>query len=93
MSDKSQALIDELVSACIAFGRQVEPDWQTRIEDARVKLCEYMAELEAGIHNETVPEKFDENVAEPPEAEVTKGQGLPKNFPPVMGSGDGLGWY
>ena len=25
MSDKAQAMIDELVSACIAFGRQVEP--------------------------------------------------------------------
>lgn len=33
------------------------------------------------------------DVLEGEEEEVTKGQGLPKNFPPVMGSGDGLGWY
>lgn len=39
MSDKAQAMIDELVAACIAFGRQVEPDWQTRIEDARAVSC------------------------------------------------------
>ena len=47
MTDKSQALIDELVAACIAFGRQVEPDWQTRIETAQRELREYIAELEA----------------------------------------------
>ena len=46
MTDKSQALIDELVAACIAFGRQVEPDWQTRIETAQRELREYIAELE-----------------------------------------------
>lgn len=47
MSDKAQAMINELVAACIAFGRQVEPDWQTRIETARRELSEYIAELEA----------------------------------------------
>ena len=47
MSDKAQAMINELVSACIAFGRQVEPDWQTRIEKAQRELREYVAELEA----------------------------------------------
>ena len=47
ISDKAQAMIDELVSACIAFGRQVEPDWQTRIEKAQRELREYIAELEA----------------------------------------------
>jgi len=26
MSDKAQAMIDELVAACIAFGRQVDVD-------------------------------------------------------------------
>ena len=46
MSDKAQAMIDELVAACIAFGRQVEPDWQTRIEKAQRELREYIAELE-----------------------------------------------
>jgi len=46
MSDKAQAMIDELVAACIAFGRQVEPDWQTRIETAQRELREYIAELE-----------------------------------------------
>ena len=49
MTDKSQALIDELVAACIAFGRQVEPDWQTRIEKAQRELREYIDELEAHI--------------------------------------------
>ena len=47
MNEKAQAMIDELVAACIAFGRQVEPDWQTRIEKAQRELREYIAELEA----------------------------------------------
>ena len=47
MSDKAQAMIDELVAACIAFGRGVEPDWQTRIDKAQRELREYIAELEA----------------------------------------------
>ena len=46
MTDKAQALIDELVSACIAFGRGQLPDWQTRIEVARVALREYIEGLE-----------------------------------------------
>ena len=49
MSDKAQAMIDELVAASIAFGRQVEPDWQTRIETAQRELREYIVELEAEI--------------------------------------------
>ena len=51
MSDKAQAMIDELVSACIAFGRQVEPDWQTRIEKAQRELREYVDELEEQVWN------------------------------------------
>ena len=47
MSTKSNELVNELVSACIAFGRQVEPDWQTRIEKAQRELREYIAKLEA----------------------------------------------
>ena len=47
MSTKSNELIDELVSACIAFGRGVAPDWQTRIDKAQRELREYIAELEA----------------------------------------------
>ena len=54
MSDKAQAMIDELVSACIAFGRQVEPDWQTRIEKAQRELAEYVDELEAESERFTV---------------------------------------
>ena len=47
MTDKSQALIDELVAACIAFGREREPeDVETRIEKAQRELREYIAELE-----------------------------------------------
>ena len=47
MTDKTQALIDELVSAAVAFGRGQLPDWQTRIEAAQSELREYIAELEA----------------------------------------------
>jgi len=35
MTAKSDELVEELVSACVAFGREKEPDWQTRIETAR----------------------------------------------------------
>ena len=42
----SNELVNELVSACIAFVRRVEPDWQTRINKAQRELREYIAELE-----------------------------------------------
>ena len=54
MSTKSNELIDELVSACIAFGRGVAPDWQTRIDKAQRELREYIAELEAESERFTV---------------------------------------
>ena len=54
MNEKSELLINELVSACIAFGRQVEPDWQTRIDKAQRELREYIAELEAESERFTV---------------------------------------
>ena len=47
MTSKSDLLIEELVSACIAFGREKEPDWQTRIETARCALKAHIEELEA----------------------------------------------
>ena len=47
MTDKAELLINELVAASIAFGRGVEPDWQTRIDKAQRELREYIAELEA----------------------------------------------
>ena len=48
MSEKSELLVNELVSACIAFGREREPeDVETRIEKAQRELREYIAELEA----------------------------------------------
>ena len=47
MTDKAELLINELVAASIAFGRGVEPDWQTRIETAQRELREYIVELEA----------------------------------------------
>ena len=46
MTDKAQAMINELVAAAIAFGRGQLPDWQTRIEDAKRELREYIDELE-----------------------------------------------
>ena len=51
MTAKSDELVNELVAAAIAFGRGREPDWQTRIEDARVKLCEYIEGLENGSND------------------------------------------
>ena len=86
MTDKSQALIDELVAACIAFGRQVEPDWQTRIEKAQRELREYIDELEAEIERLTVHSDIER------QDDKCSGHGDISNFPPVMGSGDGLGW-
>jgi hypothetical protein len=49
MTDKAELLIDELIAACIAFGREREPDWQTRIEKARRELAEYLEELEGWL--------------------------------------------
>ena len=46
MSEESDLLIDELISAAIAFGRGQLPDWQTRITAAEAKLREYVEELE-----------------------------------------------
>ena len=54
MSAKSNELVNELVSACIAFGRQVEPDWQTRIDKAQRELREYVEGLEAESERFTV---------------------------------------
>ena len=78
MSDKAQAMIDELVAACIAFGRQVEPDWQTRIEKAQRELREYIAELEE--FKMIVEGCGFEVIAEPPvlnhpERKILKGHG------------------
>ena len=47
MTAKSDLLIEELVSAAVAFGREKEPDWQTRIEKARSELRAYIEGLEA----------------------------------------------
>ena len=40
MSDKAELLI---------FGRQVEPDWQTRIDKAQRELREYIDDLEGWL--------------------------------------------
>ena len=65
MTAKSDELVNELVSAAIAFGRGVAPDWQTRIEDARVKLCEYIDEVEgleedSGSYDSLIPDWANE---------------------------------
>ena len=49
MNAKSDLLIEELVSAAIAFGREKEPDWQTRIETARCALKAHIEGLEAAL--------------------------------------------
>ena len=46
MKAKSYLLVIELIEACVAFGREKEPDWQTRIERARCELAEYIEALE-----------------------------------------------
>ena len=46
MTAKSDLLIEELVTAAVAFGRGQLPDWQTRIETARCALRAHIEELE-----------------------------------------------
>ena len=60
MTAKSDLLIEELVSAAVAFGREKEPDWQTRIEKARSELRAYVAELEAAQRWIPVSERLPE---------------------------------
>lgn len=76
MSEQSELLMNELVAACIAFGREREPDWQSRIGKAQHDLKAHIAELEEqarnlnleneqlrrGVIDKTKPEKFDENI-------------------------------
>lgn len=64
MTAKSDELVEELVSACVAFGRQVEPDWQTRIESAQRELREYIAELTAHSDIERQDDKWIPEVQE-----------------------------
>lgn len=47
MNEQSDLLLNELVAACVAFGRQIEPDWQTRIGKAQDALKAYISKLEA----------------------------------------------
>ena len=47
MTAKSDLLIEEVIAAAVAFGREKEPDWQTRIEKARQELKAHIEELEA----------------------------------------------
>jgi hypothetical protein len=46
MTAKSDLLIEELVTAAVAFGRGQLPDWQTRIEKAQSALKAHIEELE-----------------------------------------------
>ena len=66
MTAKSDLLIEELVSAAVAFGREKEPDWQTRIEKARVAVLDYITELEESRKwipvSERLPECSSENL-------------------------------
>ncbi len=83
MSDKAQAMIDELVAACIEFGRQADPDRLTRLKKARQELHEYIAELEAKVDQLTAHSDIER------QDDKCSGHGDISNFPPVMGSGDG----
>lgn len=62
MTAKSDLLIEELVSAAVAFGRGQLPDWQTRIESAQRELREYIAELEAERRWIPVSERLPEDL-------------------------------
>ena len=67
MTAKSDELVNELVSAAVAFGRGTLPDWQTRIDKAQRELREYIAELEAEIDQLTAHsdiERQDDNSKE-----------------------------
>ena len=46
LSNKAHELIQELIAASVAFGGQIEPNWQTRIDKAQRELREYIDELE-----------------------------------------------
>lgn len=46
MSEKSESLLNELTAVCIAFGRQVELDWQALTGNARDELKAYVDALE-----------------------------------------------
>ena len=88
MSDKAQAMIDELVAACIEFGRQADPDRLTRLKKARQELHEYIAELEAKVDQLTVHsdiERQDDkspNDTQPSTEELPEWQqaALPENY-------------
>jgi hypothetical protein len=60
MTAKSDLLIEELVAACIAFGRQVEPNWQTRIDKAQSALKAHIEELE--VETETVAGDYEDRM-------------------------------
>lgn len=61
MSAKSDLLIEEVISAAIAFGRGQLPDWQTRIEKARQELRAYIEGLEGWL---PAPDPHEELEAE-----------------------------
>ena len=67
MTAKSDELVNELVSAAIAFGREKEPDWQTRIETALCALKAHVEELEAAQRwipvSERLPEPYEKVIA------------------------------
>jgi len=80
MSAKSNELVNELVSACIAFGRQVEPDWQTRIETAQRELREYVEGLEAESERFTVHSDIERQ----DDKWIPVSERLPDNWKPVL---------
>ena len=76
MTAKSDELVNELVSAAIAFGREKEPDWQTRIETALCALKAHVEELEAAQRwipvSERLPE-LDQDVLAIVEGDIVTG--------------------
>jgi hypothetical protein len=78
MTAKSDELVNELVAACIAFGRQVEPDWQTRIETALCALKAHIEELEAYRYGYDPENEF------PPEGEWVWLRDCDDNIEPVQ---------
>lgn len=84
ISEKAIKLINDLrrdISIDIMFTPEKNAE-----DDSLKALVDYIAELEAEIERLTVHSDIER------QDDKCSGHGDISNFPPVMGSGDGLGW-
>jgi len=85
MTAKSDELVNELVSAAIAFGRGQLPDWQTRIETAKRELLAHIDEVEgleedSGSYDSLIPDWANE----PKQRWIPVSERLPDNWKSVL---------